>query len=492
MKDELDILLVEDDPDTRANLCDILELDGHRITVVASAGEARQVTESRRFCIVILDRNLPDGTAEELLPDLKRQLPAAMVIVVTGYADMDSTIAAFRRGASDYILKPINPEALRNSLRRIIRQRQTESHLQQEQEFAEQVLQTAEAVILVLDLQGHIVRFNPFFERITGWELSELSGRDWFESCIPASDRDRIRDVFVATARGNHTTGVINAVRCKNGTERQIRWSNTVLRNDEHEPTAVLAVGVDVTGYLAAQRRAAQAQRLAAIGQTMTALAHESRNALQRIQAGLELLSLDLPDRMETRRDLDSVQRAAHDLNALMEEVRLFAAPIRLHLEEAELHEIAECSWRHLESVRQERQAQLEVTSSAESSVIQGDVVRLEQVFRNLFENSLAACDDPVQIQVELAGPMEIEGVSMIEVTVADNGPGLTPEQRNQIFEPFYTTKSGGTGLGMSITQRVIHAHRGNIMVAEASDQHSGAKFVIHLPTELRDQCYER
>src|SRR5713101_5294082 len=93
------ILVVEDDPDTRANLCDILDLDGYRITTAGTVKEALARENWSDFSAIILDRKLPDGNAEELLPRLKRLAPEAGVIIVTGYADVDGAIAALRQGA---------------------------------------------------------------------------------------------------------------------------------------------------------------------------------------------------------------------------------------------------------------------------------------------------------------------------------------------------------------------------------------------------------
>ncbi|HEX3450483.1 MAG TPA: response regulator, partial [Isosphaeraceae bacterium] len=109
----VDILVIEDDPDARANLRDILELDFHRVTAVGSATEALQQANLERFSAIILDRRLPDATAEQLMPKLKAADPNAAVIVVTGYSDLDGAIAALRQGATDYILKPFNPDFLR-------------------------------------------------------------------------------------------------------------------------------------------------------------------------------------------------------------------------------------------------------------------------------------------------------------------------------------------------------------------------------------------
>ena len=115
--------MIEDDPDARANLRDILELDDHRVTTVGSAAEALKQTDLGRFSAIILDRRLPDATAEQLMPKLKAADPDAAVIVVTGYSDLQGAIAALRQGATDYILKPLNPDVLRTSLGRIAERR---------------------------------------------------------------------------------------------------------------------------------------------------------------------------------------------------------------------------------------------------------------------------------------------------------------------------------------------------------------------------------
>jgi signal transduction histidine kinase len=107
------------------------------------------------------------------------------------------------------------------------------------------------------------------------------------------------------------------------------------------------------------------------------------------------------------------------------------------------------------------------------------DPFRLEQVFRNLFENALAACPDPVELTLSW-GEEEREGRPSVRVSLRDNGPGLTAEQTRRAFEPFYTTKGQGTGLGLAITQRIIEAHGGRIAVG--AEGPGGAEFVIWLP----------
>jgi signal transduction histidine kinase len=101
-------------------------------------------------------------------------------------------------------------------------------------------------------------------------------------------------------------------------------------------------------------------------------------------------------------------------------------------------------------------------------------------VFRNILENALAACRDPVEIDVICSASVH-NGQPALRVAVRDNGPGLSLEQRQRIFEPFFTTKTKGTGLGMAIARRIVEAHGGQIAVG---DPGRGAEIVITLPRE--------
>jgi signal transduction histidine kinase len=104
------------------------------------------------------------------------------------------------------------------------------------------------------------------------------------------------------------------------------------------------------------------------------------------------------------------------------------------------------------------------------------------QIFRNILENALAACNDPVEIHIECAGAELVQsggGQRSLRISIRDNGPGLSPEQRRRIFEPFFTTKPKGTGLGMAIVQQLVEAHGGAV---EVGTPEHGAEIVITLP----------
>jgi PAS domain S-box-containing protein len=477
MDNSVEILLVEDDADTRANMCDILSLAGHHVATAGSVSEARMLADRGGTSVIILDWKLPDGSARELLPEIRQRYPRTDVIIVTGFADLDGTIAALQHGAADYIIKPVNPEALRASLQRILERRRIQHELHQEHQFADRILETAEAIVLVLDLEGRVVHVNPYLSRIAGWTLKDVQGRNWFETCLPEHERDTVREVFHRVAAGHKTRGTISGILTKAGGTRQIRWSRAVLKDERGQVTSVLAVGVDVTDLIEAQERAMQSERLVAIGQTMTMLAHESRNALQRIRASIDFLRLELETVPTAERDIRSIEQAADDLQGLLDEVRSYAAPIKLVRTACNLQTIWRSAWRQLESARAQRDATFVEETGKVDLTLSADAARLAQVFRNLFENSLAACHDPVRIEV-IGG--ETPDRSGLEIRVRDNGPGLTADQREKLFDPFFTTKAAGTGLGMAIVQRIIEAHQGTIHVAD--DTREGASFVLTIP----------
>ena len=225
-----------------------------------------------------------------------------------------------------------------------------------------------------------------------------------------------------------------------------------------------------------AEQQSQQAQRLAIIGQMMAGLAHESRNALQRSLACLEMLEREVRGNPEAVDLVLRVRRAQQQLNCLLEEVRNYAAPMQLERYVCSLRDVWKEAWEQTSPHRQGRDAVI-----AESVVgdcrCRIDRFRMAQVFRNILENSLAACEDPVRIEVACSESSPADGG--LRILFRDNGPGLTPEQKRRIFEPFYTTKPKGTGLGMAIAQRIVETHSGAISV---HDEGAGAAILVVLP----------
>jgi PAS domain S-box-containing protein len=400
------------------------------------------------------------------------------VIVVTGYSDLHGAIAALRQGASDYILKPLNPDLLRTSLARIAERRQLAIAKERSEATFRHLVEAAECMIVILRPDHTIVYFSPFAEQLTGYSAAEVHGRDYPELLLPEADRRRVADEFERVRAGRPTRGFENPVVCRDGSRRSMVWNARFLADYEDGP-GILKVGHDITFLKQAQERALQSERLAAIGEMVAGLAHESRNALQRSQACLEMLALVVRDRPDALDLINRIQKAQDHLHTLYEDVRGYAAPIQLDRAPCDLKQVWREAWSHLESARAGKQAELiEATDGVELGCL-ADPFRLEQVFRNILDNALAAGSSPVRVEVR-AEEDQLQGQPAIRVVIRDDGPGIPPDRRPWVFDPFFTTKARGTGLGMPIARRIVEAHGGQITIGDGDAP--GATFLITLP----------
>jgi len=129
----------------------------------------------------------------------------------------------------------------------ITERKQAEEALRQERDFAEGLIETARVIVLVLDNQGRIVRFNPYMEEISGYRLEEVQGKDWFTTFLPERDRSRIGDLFRESVSGVRIRGNVNPIVTKDGREREIEWYDTTLKDASGDIIGVLTIGQDVT-----------------------------------------------------------------------------------------------------------------------------------------------------------------------------------------------------------------------------------------------------
>jgi two-component system, LuxR family, sensor kinase FixL len=476
----LHVLIIEDDVDTCDNLQDILELDDHVVTFANTAAEALTHPRLGEVSVILLDWKLPDATALEILPRLSASAAEAEIVIITGHGDFDRAVAALREGAADYLLKPVNPEALRSRLRKLASRRWLAQEKARTDEMLRNLVQAAPCLIVIVRRDLSIVYFSAFAERITGYSADELIGKNFRDIFMPETPLEEVRQSAESVFKNKSLWGHETVIRHREGPMIWMVWNAQLLDDVDGEP-AILAVGQDVTQQKLATEKLVQAERLAAIGEAMTGLAHESRNALQRSQASLELLSAMLEDRPEAIALVGRIQKAQTDLHQLYEEVREYAAPLKISPQPCSIEELLNETWACLEHLHAGRDIHLCRETDVPSCVCRVDRFAMRQVFRNILENSLSACTDPVQITVNCSLDEQADG-DWIEIAIRDNGPGFNHEQKQRLFDPFYTTKTKGTGLGMTLCKRILDAHGGRIAVGEGP----GAEILLSLPSAER------
>ncbi|MEI7457757.1 MAG: PAS domain S-box protein [Pirellula sp.] len=353
------------------------------------------------------------------------------------------------------------------------------------------ILNTAVDAIITIDERGKILNANRALQKLFGYLPSELIGKNI--SCLmPEPDRSS-HDGYLAKYQQTGKAAIIGIGRQVVGQRRdgslipvdlavsEIRVGNRkmytgIIRDmtERHQVESDLRT---------AQQRLIQSERLTAIGQMMTGLAHESRNALQRSRACLDMLELDLQSSPDQHDLVKRTRSALVELQVLYEEVRSYAAPIQLERSRQSIRELCEETWLNLREQWQTRHIDL-IASCDACPVVSCDKQRICQVLRNIFENSFAVSPNGSSIFVDCRTSQRDQS-SFAQISITDQGPGLNEEQRLRMFEPFYTTKTRGTGLGMAICHRIIDSHGGRIFVGtkkESDNEKTGAVIVVELP----------
>ena len=344
----------------------------------------------------------------------------------------------------------------------------------------DRAIQAANEGVVIADATREgtpIVFVNRAFEELSGFSTQEAIGRGCELLCGADPDQRTLMELKSAVSGDDDFCRTIRCFR-KCGKAFWNELSIAPVRSSDGAVTHIVAVMEAVSGRRNAQQLLLQSERLVAIGEMVTGLAHESRNALQRAQACLDMLSLDLEDHPEQLELTEKTTRALNDLHRLYEEVRNYAAPINLERRPTDLKKLWKRTWANLEDSWFGRDFKLVEGHNAASLICNVDEHRIEQVFRNIMENALAACADPGRLTIN-GSASTIADNDSVSISFRDNGSGLDDETAANIFQPFFTTKQKGTGLGMAISRRVVEAHGGCIRIAQPS---SGAEIVVELP----------
>ena len=193
------------------------------------------------------------------------------------------------------------------------------------------------------------------------------------------------------------------------------------------------------------------------------------------------MLARRIDGKPELKEYIDRALAAQRDVQHLFEEVRQYAAPPKLELAVFDLGQLVERTWDELASVFQDSAASLVEHAGPGDLNCEVDEFSVRQVFRNVFENAVAAGGPSAVIDVTYS-EVQHNGQPAVQVSVRDNGPGLDKEQHARIFDAFYTTKTHGTGLGMAIVKNTLQRHGGKIAVRSTNG--SGAEILLTFPVK--------
>lgn len=322
------------------------------------------------------------------------------------------------------------------------------------------LVEQATDTIFGLDVDGRFQSLNPAFEELTGWTCAEWIGRTFGEMVEPAS-LHRAYDTFRAALGGER----IGYSECELRTNRghSITVEATVRRIVlDEETVGIIGIARDVTARKRAEAEAAKEKRLASLGQLATSVAHEFNNVLMSIMPFAELLQRMLPGDERVTTATGHIIQAVRRGREISTEVLRFARPVKPALES-----IAVAGWMDEFGARVEAllgpmfEVERRVLANGGGDlVITADRTLLEQVALNVIHNSREAMPKGGKITIEAKRSRE---AGTIEIAIRDTGTGIPASAIDHVFEPMFTTKRGGSGLGLSIAYQAMKQQDGAI-----------------------------
>jgi len=332
--------------------------------------------------------------------------------------------------------------------------------------------------LLTCDLEGRVTSFNPEAAHITGVAAGEAVGSE-AEALLPGLHAEVIGDSEDGPGTGSRTR-----MRFRNakGEEIHLGIAAYILKDESGEPSGHVVIFQDVTNVVEMEAELRRTERMAAVGQLSASLAHEVRNPLAAISGSIQMLQDRLPDfdgSREPAKLMDIALREIDRLDRLIAEFLGYARPGPLNLRAVDLAEAFHDVREMFDAGGSET---VEVRTDLEPGLrVRADPDQLRQVLWNLVINAaqampeggvlaLSARRTPGEASQERSAGSRREGegeskVGPVEIVVADGGVGIAADDLTRIFDPFYTTKREGSGLGLATVHRIIANHGGSVRV---------------------------
>ncbi len=352
--------------------------------------------------------------------------------------------------------------------------------------FNEDIIHNMTNGLIAIDSQRCITALNPAAAAMLGYEQDKVIHQPLLSLAPPPDDLFRILDETAQTGQASARQEIM--VRRADGAQLPVAINAAPLgRTVGAEPfSGAVAVLEDLRELKAFEAERRRLDRLVALGEMSAVVAHEIRNPVAGIAAGIDYLTRHIPPESSEFEGVTMIRGEIQRVNRILEDILFIARPTKLRLSQEDLAELLDKVLQRCHKQIEQNRIKIVSQYSGNLPKLQVDRQRLEQVFTNLVINATQAMPKGGQLtlQAALAANPTRPTVPEVIVTITDTGPGIPPEARGHIFEPFFTTKTKGTGLGLTVARRILEEHGGSIDIADAVSP--GTCFIIKLPLSER------
>lgn len=362
------------------------------------------------------------------------------------------------------------------------------AELQQEERFRDDVINSMMTGLLTVDQSGTVLFANQMAETLTGYGQSELKGM-------------HVEGIIVDSLVGSGENPVMRTLRSGRKAFQQDAWlvtreggkdpiivNTSLLLDDKKQPQGVLAVFSDITRQKRMEEQIAHLDKLAALGRFSSSIAHEIRNPLTGIAAGIQYLQRAGKVAVTQRENIEFILEEVRRIDRLIGDLMSVVRVSDLIYEETSLEALIRAGVSVMAELAKRKNVEVDVEIPANARPVVVDADRVTQVLINLIKNAIEASTAGGRVRIAASYAREAPDViydgvgDFAIIRVQDNGLGLTEEDRQRVFEPFFSKKAEGTGLGLYVTHSIIERHGGYIDVE--SEYGVGSTFSVYLPVK--------
>ncbi len=347
----------------------------------------------------------------------------------------------------------------------------------------ERIVESIRSGLITTDLDGVIYTFNAAASEITGYHPDEMKDRSIFD--LFGDIRDSV-ELSLAADSSEQLPRFEADLTTPTGFAVRIGYNVSHLLSETNQPTGLIITFQDLTEIRSMEESVRRKDRLAAVGRVAAGLAHEIRNPLGAMRGAIQMLESKMPPESLQAGLMDIILKESDRLNNIITNFLGYARPAAGEFVETDIGEAIRSTvvlMSHSPDVKESHTLTTDLGDSP--AVICADPTQLKQIFWNLARNALQAMPDGGTLN------MAVEPIpnNRIRIKFEDTGNGMSPEQVEQLFEPFSNSTTGGTGLGLSIVYQIVKDHNGTISVR--SREGMGTTITIELPKDNRRRSPE-
>jgi PAS domain S-box-containing protein len=465
------IAVIEDDEDDYLIIRDyISDIEGRSFIVdwFQDYNSAINAIKNKEYHLYFVDYFLGHKTGLDLLDAAAEMNCDEPIILLTGLGNKAIDIKAMERGATDYLVKnDLSAEKLERCIRYALERSKFLKELKTREAKYRTLFESSKDAVFITDDQLNFNEVNEAAVELLGYSENELVGRNLREFISEHHLNGRLKPLNEKSSVEDNEIKIIN----NNNETRECLLSLAPQRQADDETFMVHGIIHDITKIKKAEMANLQAEKLAANERLIRMLAHEIRNPLNNIILSIDQL-LPLEKDEDQKNFMEIIQRNSLRINNIITELLNLAKPSELILVEHSLQEILDESLSLTNDRIKLQNIHVKKHYPSDPLILKADKEKLIIAFTNIIINAIEAMSSKGLLTITIT-----ESNDGYEVCIRDNGKGLPKEYLTRLFEPFFTMKKNGMGLGLTVAYSILQSH--NAKIRAQSKENEGTEFQV-------------